>query len=135
MQAQKYMDKSRETQNALRVDSGLLDDAAAHHSRGVGVWRNFVYMETDDAHLLCLDGRSGNLRWDVAGCQERAHQQRPPAAGVTLLPIRLRQATDGRASKTDDLDLGLTSENRIGKQRFSCNMRSNHAFRLSARAR
>ncbi|HMJ21309.1 MAG TPA: hypothetical protein VK513_05350, partial [Terriglobales bacterium] len=29
------------------VSSGLLDDAAAHHSRGVGVWRNSVYMETD----------------------------------------------------------------------------------------
>ncbi len=47
------------------VSSGLLDDAAAHHTRGVGVWRNFVYMETDDAHLLCLDARSGNLLWDV----------------------------------------------------------------------
>jgi alcohol dehydrogenase (cytochrome c) len=47
------------------VSTGLLDDAASHHNRGVGVWRNFVYMETDDAHLLCLDGRSGNLVWDV----------------------------------------------------------------------
>jgi alcohol dehydrogenase (cytochrome c) len=47
------------------VSSGLLDDASAHHNRGVGVWRNFVYMETDDAHLLCLDARSGNLLWDV----------------------------------------------------------------------
>ncbi len=41
------------------VSTGLLDDAAAHHNRGVGVWKNFVYMETDDAHLLCLDARSG----------------------------------------------------------------------------
>src|SRR6202167_6223823 len=47
------------------VSSGLLDDAAAHKNRGVGVWRNFVYMETDDAHLLCLDARSGRLLWDV----------------------------------------------------------------------
>ncbi len=45
------------------LSTGLLDDAASHHNRGVGVWRNFVYMETDDAHLLCLDGRSGNLVW------------------------------------------------------------------------
>ena len=44
---------------ARPVSSGLLDDAAAHHNRGVAVWRNFVYMETDDAHLLCLDARSG----------------------------------------------------------------------------
>src|SRR5277367_1199131 len=47
------------------VSSGLLDDAAYHHSRGVGVWQNFAYMETDDAHLLALDSRSGNLVWDV----------------------------------------------------------------------
>ena len=47
------------------VSAGLLDDAAAHKNRGVGVWRNFVYMETDDAHLLCLDARSGRLQWDV----------------------------------------------------------------------
>jgi alcohol dehydrogenase (cytochrome c) len=47
------------------VSAGLLDDAAAHKNRGVGVWRNFVYMETDDAHLLCLDAHSGQLQWDV----------------------------------------------------------------------
>jgi alcohol dehydrogenase (cytochrome c) len=47
------------------VSTGLLDDAAAHKNRGVGVWKNFVYMETDDAHLLCLDARSGRLLWDV----------------------------------------------------------------------
>ena len=47
------------------VSSGLLDDAAAHKSRGVAVWQHFVYSETDDAHLLCLDARSGNLMWDV----------------------------------------------------------------------
>ena len=51
--------------HARPVSTGLLDDAAAHHNRGVGVWRNFVYMETDDAHLLCLDARSGHLLWDV----------------------------------------------------------------------
>lgn len=47
------------------VSSGLLDDAAAHKSRGVAVWHNSVYSETDDAHLLCLDARTGGLRWDV----------------------------------------------------------------------
>ena len=47
------------------ISSGLLDDAAAHKSRGVAVWEQFVYSETDDAHLLCLDARSGNLLWDV----------------------------------------------------------------------
>src|SRR4051812_9438748 len=50
---------------ARAISSGLLDDAAAHKSRGVAVWEQFVYSETDDAHLLCLDARSGNLLWDV----------------------------------------------------------------------
>jgi alcohol dehydrogenase (cytochrome c) len=45
---------------------GLIDDASSHHNRGVAVWHDRVYMETDNAHLLCLDVRSGNLMWDVA---------------------------------------------------------------------
>jgi alcohol dehydrogenase (cytochrome c) len=63
------------------VSSGLLDDAAAHHNRGVGVWRNFVYMETDDAHLLCLDARSGNLLWDVMYADKAKHY------GATSAPL------------------------------------------------
>ena len=63
------------------VSSGLLDDAAAHHSRGVGVWRRFVYMETDDAHLLCLDARSGNLLWDVMYADKTKHY------GATSAPL------------------------------------------------
>jgi alcohol dehydrogenase (cytochrome c) len=47
------------------ISSGLLDDAAAHKNRGVAVWRNSVFTETDDAHLLALDARSGALLWDV----------------------------------------------------------------------
>src|SRR5437762_12553203 len=63
------------------VSSGLLDDAAAHHNRGVGVWRNFVYLETDDAHLLCLDARSGGLRWDVEYADKAKHY------GATSAPL------------------------------------------------
>ena len=48
------------------TSEGLIDDASRHINRGVGVWQNRVYMETDNAHLLCLDARSGNLIWDVA---------------------------------------------------------------------
>ena len=48
------------------VTSGLIDDASQHHNRGVGIWHKRVYMETDNAHLLCLDARSGHLLWDVA---------------------------------------------------------------------
>jgi len=48
------------------ITEGLIDDASQHHNRGVGVWRTHVFMETDNAHLLCLDARSGHLIWDVA---------------------------------------------------------------------
>jgi alcohol dehydrogenase (cytochrome c) len=48
------------------ISGGLIDDASRHINRGVGVWKNRVYMETDNAHLLCLDARSGNVIWDVA---------------------------------------------------------------------
>ena len=63
------------------VSSGLLDDAAAHKNRGVAVWRDFVYVETDDAHLLCLDSRSGGLRWDVVFADKELHY------GATSAPI------------------------------------------------
>ena len=48
------------------VSEGLIDDASQHVTRGVAVWHDRVYMETDNAHLLCLDTRSGNQIWDVA---------------------------------------------------------------------
>lgn len=48
------------------LSQGLVDDAAVHHNRGVAVLGTRVYMETDNAHLLCLDARSGSLIWDVA---------------------------------------------------------------------
>jgi len=48
------------------ITEGLVDDASQHHNRGVGVWHSRIYMETDNAHLLCLDARSGHLIWEVA---------------------------------------------------------------------
>ena len=47
------------------ISEGLIDDASRHINRGMSVWHSRVYMETDNAHLLCLDARSGNLIWDV----------------------------------------------------------------------
>ncbi len=63
------------------VSSGLLDDAAAHKNRGVAVWHDSVYVETDDAHLLCLDARSGGLRWDVEYADKAKHY------GATSAPL------------------------------------------------
>ena len=45
---------------------GLIDDASRHISRGTAVWHSRIYRQTDNAHLLCLDARSGHLIWDVA---------------------------------------------------------------------
>jgi alcohol dehydrogenase (cytochrome c) len=63
------------------VSSGLLDDAAAHKNRGVAVWRNSVFVETDDAHLLSLDARSGGLLWDVPYADKAKHY------GATSAPL------------------------------------------------
>lgn len=52
-------------QNTRPVSEGLIDDASRHISRGVAVWHSRVYRFTDNAHLLCLDARSGHLLWDV----------------------------------------------------------------------
>jgi alcohol dehydrogenase (cytochrome c) len=48
------------------ISEGLIDDASGHINRGVAVWHSRVYRQTDNAHLLCLDARSGHLLWDVA---------------------------------------------------------------------
>ena len=63
------------------ISSGLLDDAAAHKNRGVGVWKNSVFVETDDAHLLSLDLRSGALLWDVEYADKTKHY------GATSAPL------------------------------------------------
>ncbi len=52
--------------HAWPISEGLIDDASGHLSRGVAVWHSRVYRQTDNAHLLCLDARSGHLLWDVA---------------------------------------------------------------------
>jgi alcohol dehydrogenase (cytochrome c) len=33
--------------------------------RGVGMYKGRLYFETPDAHLLCLDAKSGEVQWDV----------------------------------------------------------------------
>ena len=52
--------------HAWPASEGLIDDASGHINRGVAIWHGRVYMETDNAHLLCLDARSGNLIWNIA---------------------------------------------------------------------
>jgi alcohol dehydrogenase (cytochrome c) len=68
------------------ISEGLLDDAAAHKNRGVAVWQNAVFVETDDAHLLKLDALSGNLLWDVQYADKAKHY------GATSAPLVVKDS-------------------------------------------
>ena len=50
--------------HAQAITPGLIDDPGQHHNRGVAILGTRLYMETDNAHLLCLDVRSGAVTWD-----------------------------------------------------------------------
>jgi alcohol dehydrogenase (cytochrome c) len=52
--------------HARPVSQGLIDDASGHINRGVAILGTRLFMQTDNAHLLCLDARSGNMLWDVS---------------------------------------------------------------------
>src|SRR5579863_1598708 len=47
------------------ISQGLVDDPGQHRNRGVAVLGTRIYMETDNAHLLCLDARSGHVIWEI----------------------------------------------------------------------
>jgi len=78
------------------ITEGLIDDAAQHHNRGVAIWRNRVYLETDNAHLLCLDARSGHLLWDVAYAQGNKNY------GATSAPLVVKDKVIVGTSGGDD---------------------------------
>src|SRR3984957_18556254 len=78
------------------VTEGLIDDASEHHNRGVGVWGSSIFMETDNAHLLCLDARSGHLRWDVA------YAEGNPNYGATSAPLVVKGKVIVGTSGGDD---------------------------------
>jgi alcohol dehydrogenase (cytochrome c) len=78
------------------VTEGLIDDASQHHNRGVGIWHSRIYMETDNAHLLCLDARSGNLLWDAA------YTDGNPNYGATSAPLVVKNKVIVGTSGGDD---------------------------------
>lgn len=78
------------------VSQGLIDDASGHLSRGVAVWHDRVYRETDNAHLLCLDARSGNLIWDVP------YADGNPNYGATSAPLVIDEKVIVGTSGGDD---------------------------------
>jgi len=78
------------------VSEGLIDDASQHHNRGVAVWHAKIFMETDNAHLLCLDARSGHLLWDVAYAEGNKNY------GATSAPLVVRDKVLVGTSGGDD---------------------------------
>jgi alcohol dehydrogenase (cytochrome c) len=78
------------------VTEGLIDDASQHHSRGVAIWHSNVFLETDNAHLLCLDARSGHLLWDVAYAEGNKNY------GATSAPLVVKDKVIVGTSGGDD---------------------------------
>ena len=85
------------------ITEGLIDDASQHHNRGVGIWRSRVFLETDNAHLLCLDGRSGHLLWDVAYAEGNKNY------GATSAPLVVKDKVIVGTSGGDDGVRGFVS--------------------------
>ena len=82
--------------HARPITEGLIDDASQHHNRGVGIWHSRIYMETDNAHLLCLDARSGHVLWDVA------YTDGNPNYGATSAPLVVKDKVLVGTSGGDD---------------------------------
>lgn len=47
------------------ISQGFVEENGQHHNRGVAILGTRIYMETDNAHVLCLDARSGHLIWEI----------------------------------------------------------------------
>jgi len=89
--------------HARPITEGLIDDASQHHNRGVAVWGNKVFMETDNAHLLCLDARSGHLLWDIP------YTDGNPNYGATSAPLVVNGKVIVGTSGGDDGVRGFVS--------------------------
>ena len=81
---------------ARPVTQGLIDDASGHISRGAALRGQRLYMETDNAHLLCLDARTGDLLWDVAYAEGNRNY------GATSAPLIVKDKVLVGTSGGDD---------------------------------
>ncbi|MGH9434927.1 MAG: pyrroloquinoline quinone-dependent dehydrogenase, partial [Terriglobia bacterium] len=97
------------------ITEGLIDDASSHHNRGVALWHSRVYAETDNAHLLCLDARSGSVIWDVTYANTTTENY-----GATSAPLVLKDEVLVGTSGGDDGVRGFLAafDARTGKLRW-----------------
>ena len=78
------------------ISERLIDDASAHHSRGAAIWGSRLYIETDNAHLLCLDAQSGKLLWDAPYAEGNKNY------GATSVPLVVKDKVLVGTSGGDD---------------------------------
>jgi alcohol dehydrogenase (cytochrome c) len=81
---------------ARPVSGGLVDDASGHINRGVAVSGTRLFTETDNAHLLCLDARSGHRIWDIPYAEGNKNY------GATGAPLILKDKVLVATSGGDD---------------------------------
>jgi alcohol dehydrogenase (cytochrome c) len=81
---------------ARPVSGGLVDDASGHINRGVAISGTRLFTETDNAHLLCLDARSGHLIWDIPYAEGNKNY------GATGAPLILKDKVLVATSGGDD---------------------------------
>lgn len=97
------------------ITQGLIDDASSHHNRGIAIWHDRLFMETDNAHLLSLDVRSGNLLWDVTYANTTSANY-----GATSAPLVLKDEVLVGTSGGDDGVRGFLAafDPKTGKERW-----------------
>ena len=59
------LDGSAIWQYSRPPSAGLVGDAKLGTNRGVGIWKDKVLFETDNAHLIALDRATGSLIWET----------------------------------------------------------------------
>ena len=54
---------TRATATSCGTTSGKPKGGTHIGNRGLGMWGNWLYMETPDDYLVCLDAKTGKERW------------------------------------------------------------------------
>ena len=73
-------------------------------NRGLGMWNNYLYMETPDDYLVSLDAKTGKERWhkEIADLsQGTSRRRRPSSSAITCwsaqATISMRRASCSRS--------------------------------------
>jgi PQQ-dependent dehydrogenase (methanol/ethanol family) len=75
--------------------TGLVGDASVGTNRGAAIFRDKVFITTDDAHLLAINRVTGKLMWEMVMPEEKQHY------GSTVAPMVLNDTVIGGVSGGD----------------------------------